>query len=116
MGQQFWQPGAIELGFFSVVALLLPAAIIVLKLVNLQRDVDLGQVKMESVNELRTRIFHHIHLAISQPVLEITQQVRSKMTDGFSKKEAAGVQFHLTELEKSLDDVLELSRLEVTSQ
>ncbi|MBI40055.1 MAG: hypothetical protein CMF59_10675 [Leptospiraceae bacterium] len=116
VNQQFWQPGAIELSFFSVVALLLPAVIIVLKLVNLQRDVDLGQVKMESVNELRTRIFHHIHLAISQPVLEITEQVRSKMSNGFSRKEATGVQFHLTELEKSLDDVLELSRLEVMEE
>ncbi|MEQ8349931.1 MAG: hypothetical protein RH862_00505 [Leptospiraceae bacterium] len=116
INQQFWVPGAIQLGFFSVVALLLPAAIIVLQLVGLQRDVDLGRLKMESVNELRTRIFHHIHLAISQPVLEITEQVRTKLKVGFSRKEAAGVQFHLTELEKSLDDVLELSRLEVMEE
>ncbi|MBU45036.1 MAG: hypothetical protein CMN76_17625 [Spirochaetaceae bacterium] len=114
--KQFWLPGAIQLGFFSVVGLLLPATIIVLQLIGLQRDVDLGRLKMESVNELRTRIFHHIHLAISQPVLEITTQVRKKMQDGFSRKEATGVQFHLTELEKSLDDVLELSRLEVMEE
>lgn len=38
------------------------------------------------------------------------------MSNGFSRKEATGVQFHLTELEKSLDDVLELSRLEVMEE
>lgn len=113
---QLWLPGAIDLGFFSVIGLLLPAAIIVLQLVALQRDVDLGSLKMESVNELRTRIFHHINLAIAQPVLELSEQVRQKMQDGFTRKESAGVQFRLTELERSLDDVLELSRLEVMEE
>jgi hypothetical protein len=112
----FWEPDAIALGFFSTIALILPSVIIVMQLLYLQRGVDLGSVKMESVNELRTRIFHHIHLAISQPVLEISERIRSKMDSGFTRKEATGAQFHLTELEKSLDDVLELSRLEVMEE
>ncbi|MCB1170800.1 MAG: hypothetical protein KDK25_10715 [Leptospiraceae bacterium] len=113
---RLWGPGAIQLGFFSVIGLLIPASVIMLQLVALQRDVDLGSLKMESVNELRTRIFHHINLAIAQPVLELTEQVRQKMQEGFNRKEASAVQFRITEMEKSLDDVLELSRLEVMEE
>lgn len=77
----------------------------------MQKEAEAGETKMQAVDTLQTMIFHHIDTAIANPVLELTEQINQK--EQFSEKEYQSVEYRVHEIEEQLNNILELSRLEV---
>lgn len=90
------------------------------RLIELQTEVDERQERLETVNVMRDRVFSYLNSFIHEPTREITDKARQILQAGGPTREAklaaSSLEKDLEQLQASLDDILELARLEVISE
>ncbi len=90
------------------------------RLIDLQMEVDRRSRRLDSVNALRDRVFTYIHSFVREPARKIIGEVQELLgahDDPRRTRELGkSLEGELGELQASLDDILELSRLEVISE
>lgn len=81
------------------------------RVVSMQKEAEEGETRMQTVDTLQTMIFHHIDTGIARPVLELTSQLKQK--NEVTEKQYESVSYNIKEIDGQLNNILELSRLEV---
>lgn len=111
-GQSYFSQGML---FFTLVL----AFALTYRLIELQMEVDRRSRRLDSVNLLKDRVFNYINAFVRPPAEQIGARVR-ELLDGATdrrRKEAIGeLEIQLDGMQATLDDILELSRLEAISE
>ncbi|MBX7057133.1 MAG: 7TM-DISM domain-containing protein [Leptospirales bacterium] len=100
--------------------ILITAFALTYRLIDLQMEVDRRSRRLDSVNALRDRVFAYIFTFVRNPARELIagiQQALQSVDDRRSWNEkSATLSAAVDDLQSNLDDILELSRLEVISE
>ena len=90
---------------------------LIYRLINLQQEVQIRQDQLNSINSLRIRVFRYLNTFIKNPVEAIVSGsavLLDKSSPEESRAEALGaLKGEVESLQSLVDDILELSRLEV---
>lgn len=94
--------------------------ILIFRLIRLHLNVERRRNQLDSVNHLRDRIFRYIDSILRPPasnLIALTIALQSEETSDRDRKELVGrLEGDLTHLNAEMDDILELSRLEVIEE
>ncbi|MBL8019083.1 MAG: 7TM-DISM domain-containing protein [Leptospirales bacterium] len=94
--------------------------ILIFRLIRLHLDVERRRTRLDSVNTLRDRVFRYIDSILRPPaqaLVALTIAVRNSGTAERDRKELLGrLEGDLDNLTAEMDDILELSRLEVIQE
>ncbi|MCE9599311.1 MAG: 7TM-DISM domain-containing protein [Spirochaetia bacterium] len=94
--------------------------ILIFRLIRLHLDVERRRTRLDSVNTLRDRVFRYIDSILRPPaqaLVALTIAVRNSGTTERDRKELLGrLEGDLDTLTAEMDDILELSRLEVIQE
>jgi len=107
-GQSSLSAGGLLFNLFVSVAL-------IHRLIKLQQSVKGRREQLNTVNELRDRIFAYLHTIIRKPADRISEIYSSIQSENATER-IPELKLEIEQLQANLDDILELSRLEVISQ
>ncbi len=98
---------------------------LIYRLIELQLEVEQRSRRLDSVNVLRDRVFHYLNTFVRKPVENISSLSGSLLehrsntavaANGTQQSYVRDLEDELEQLQTNLDDILELSRLEVISE
>ena len=112
--------GPSHFSFMSLLFMLSIAMALIFRMIKLQQEVEDRQQRLNEVNDLRDRVFSYINTFVRKPAEEISRLC----SDLFSEEQgdmsrmalAAETGQEVENLQVDLDDILELSRLEVIQE
>ncbi|MBE7438258.1 MAG: hypothetical protein HS115_07345 [Spirochaetales bacterium] len=107
-GQSSLSGGGLLFNLFVSVAL-------IHRLIKLQQSVKGRREQLNTVNELRDRIFAYLHTIIRKPADRISEIYANIQTENATER-IPELKLEIEQLQANLDDILELSRLEVISR
>ncbi len=106
--------------FVSLLFMLCIALALIYRMIKLQQEVEDRQQRLNEVNELRDRVFSYINTFVRKPAEEISRLCSELFSDeqGDMSRKAlvAETEQEVDNLQVDLDDILELSRLEVIQE
>jgi len=96
---------------------LMIAGVLIHRLIRLQKDVEERQNRLGTVNELRDRVFGYLNTLVRKPGETITALTQTIFENSSGRAEAVEqLRTEVVDLQNNLDDILELSRLEVIAE
>ena len=106
--------------FMSLLFMLSIAMALIFRMIKLQQEVEDRQQRLNEVNELRDRVFSYINTFVRKPAEEISRLCTELFSDEQGEMSrmavAAETNQEVENLQVDLDDILELSRLEVIQE
>lgn len=106
--------------FFSLVFMLAIALALIYRMITLQQEVEERQNRLGEVNDLRDRVFSYINTFVRKPAEELARLSTELFSDEQGEMSrmalAAETEQEVDNLQTDLDDILELSRLEVIQE
>jgi hypothetical protein len=98
--------------FDVLIVLLIPAFLILLEIIEIQREVEKKEEQFQSFDILQTKLFYYILTALKLPLKELVDSLLQTNPKELTPNQVKSIVFNIEELEKNLNDLLELSRLE----
>jgi hypothetical protein len=102
--------------FDVTIVLLIPAFLIIWEIIELQKDIEKKEGQFQSFDILQTKLFSYILTALKIPLKELIDELSKSQPKDLSPNQIKSIVFNLEDLEKNLNDILELSRLEVLEE
>ncbi len=96
--------------------LLIPAFMISFEIIELQRNIQKQEGQFLSFDILQTKIFSYIITALKIPIKELIEALNKFPINELTATQTRNLIFNIEELEKNLNDILELSRLEALEE
>ncbi len=112
-GRSFFNTGVLIFNLAIAVAL-------IYRLIQLQKDVEGRQNQLNTVNELRDRVFGYLNTLVRKPADLIAMHCKAVFSPSATQESKENtmkeLEIEVDQLQNNLDDILELSRLEVITQ
>ena len=102
--------------FDVTIVLLIPAFLIIWEIIELQKDIEKREGQFQSFDILQTKLFSYILTALKIPLKELIDALSKSQPKDLAPNQTKSIVFNLEDLEKNLNDILELSRLEVLEE
>lgn len=96
--------------------LLIPAFIILFEIIEIQKNLLKQEGQFQSFDILQTKIFSYILTALKIPIKELIEALNKIPIKEITPNQTRNLIFNIEELEKNLNDILELSRLEALEE
>ncbi len=103
-----------ELDVFIII--LIPAFIVFFEIIEIQKNLQKQEGQFQSFDILQTRIFSYILTALKIPIKELIETLNKLTVKELTLNQTKNLVFNIEELEKNLNDILELSRLEALEE
>jgi len=102
--------------FDIMIVLLIPAFLIIWEIIELQKDIEKKEGQFQSFDVLQTKLFTYILTALKIPLKELIDALSKSQPADLTPNQTKSIVFNIEDLEKNLNDILELSRLEVLEE
>ena len=102
--------------FDVTIVLLIPAFLIIWEIIELQKDIEKKEGQFQSFDILQTKLFSYILTALKIPLKELIDALSKSQPKDLTPNQTKSIVFDIEDLEKDLNDILELSRLEVLEE
>jgi hypothetical protein len=102
--------------FDVTIVLLIPAFLIIWEIIELQKDIEKKEGQFQSFDILQTKLFSYILTALKIPLKELIDELSKSQPKDLAPNQIKSIVFNIEDLEKNLNDILELSRLEVLEE
>jgi hypothetical protein len=102
--------------FDVTIVLLIPAFLIIWEIIELQKDIEKKEGQFQSFDILQTKLFSYILTALKIPLKELIDALSKSQPKDLAPNQIKSIVFNIEDLEKNLNDILELSRLEVLEE
>ena len=102
--------------FDVTIVLLIPAFLIIWEIIELQKDIEKKEGQFQSFDILQTKLFSYILTALKIPLKELIDALSKSQPKELTPNQTKSIVFDIEDLEKDLNDILELSRLEVLEE
>ena len=102
--------------FDVTIVLLIPAFLIIWEIIELQKDIEKKEGQFQSFDILQTKLFSYILTALKIPLKELIDELSKSQPKDLAPNQIKGIVFKIEDFEKNLNDILELSRLEVLEE
>jgi len=102
--------------FDVTIVLLIPAFLIIWEIIELQKDIEKKEGQFQSFDILQTKLFSYILTALKIPLKELIDALSKLQPKDLAPNQIKSIVFNIEDLEKNLNDILELSRLEVLEE
>jgi hypothetical protein len=102
--------------FDVTIVLLIPAFLIIWEIIELQKDIEKKEGQFQSFDILQTKLFSYILTALKIPLKELIDELYKSQPKDLAPNQIKSIVFNIEDLEKNLNDILELSRLEVLEE
>jgi hypothetical protein len=102
--------------FDVTIVLLIPAFLIIWEIIELQKDIEKKEGQFQSFDILQTKLFSYILTALKIPLKELIDGLSKSQPKDLAPNQIKSIVFNIEDLEKNLNDILELSRLEVLEE
>lgn len=102
--------------FDVTIVLLIPAFLIIWEIIELQKDIEKKEGQFQSFDILQTKLFSYILTALKIPLKELIDELSKSQPKDLAPNQIKSIVFDIEDLEKNLNDILELSRLEVLEE
>ncbi len=93
-----------------------PIILILSEIIELQKNIEKKEEQFQSFDILQTKLFSYILMALKVPIKEIIETLPKVNTKDLTPNQIKNITFHLEDLEKNLNDILELARLEALEE
>ncbi|GIX40942.1 MAG: hypothetical protein KatS3mg129_0675 [Leptospiraceae bacterium] len=102
--------------FDVTIVLLIPAILVIMEIIQLQRNVEKKEGQFQSFDILQTKLFSYILTALKLPIKDLIEALLKVHPKELNPSQVKSIIFNIEDLEKNLNDILELSRLEVLEE
>lgn len=96
--------------------LIIPLIFVFWEIIQLQKSIEKKEEQFISFDILQTKLFDYILTALSVPIRELLDALNKINSKDLNSNQTKSLIYNIEDLEKNLNDILELSRLEVLEE